>query len=254
MQSKWRRYEELRPDELVTYREAVPVVFWPLGLIEHHGWHLPVGLDGLKAERLCIRVAEHTGGVLLPTLWWGGGGGHGDFLWTHYQPLEAAEAILVNTLKQLIAFNFRVMVLLAGHYPWENMILEKHLPEFEAMYPNVLFLWGTEMDIGRELKLPGDHAAREETSYGLHLLPEFVDMDALHPGRDNSAWPNGRSPDPTTQHPGVCFDPRSPQFAQMGDDAGTASAARGEAAITRLVEHLAAIIQAHLSATGCDNA
>ena len=104
MRVKWRRYEELRPDELVRAVQTCPVLFWPLGLIEHHGWHLPVGLDGLKAERICIRIAEYTGGVLLPTMWWGAGGGHGGFMWTFYQSEEAAEAILVRTLHKAVDF------------------------------------------------------------------------------------------------------------------------------------------------------
>ena len=62
-QPTWRRYQELRPDELADCIKATPIAFWPLGLIEHHGWHLPVGYDGLKAERICIRIAENTGGV-----------------------------------------------------------------------------------------------------------------------------------------------------------------------------------------------
>src|SRR5687768_5802002 len=85
----WRRYEQLRPDELDVLLSSAPVAFWPLGLLEHHGWHLPVGFDGLKAERICIRIAERTRGILLPVMWWGGGGGHGDFKWTHYQSMEA---------------------------------------------------------------------------------------------------------------------------------------------------------------------
>ncbi len=249
---KWRRYEELRPDILAAYVQTVPVAFWPLGLIEHHGWHLPVGLDGLKAERICIKIAEKTGGVLLPTMWWGGGGGHGEFMWTHYQPIEAAASILTNTLQQLIAFGFRVIVLLAGHYPWKNLILDKHLPALQAENPDVLFLWGTEMDIGYhgcrggEVHLPGDHAAREETSYGLYLLPEFVDLDALRPGRGKDVWPGGHAPDVERWHPGVSMDPADPRFAQMGEDARTASATRGEAAIERLVSPLVSVIHTYL--------
>jgi creatinine amidohydrolase/Fe(II)-dependent formamide hydrolase-like protein len=103
------------------------------------------------------------------------------------------------------------------------------------------------MDIAGEIRLPGDHAAREETSYGLALFPQWVDLDALHPGRDSSAWPQGKAPAAETRHPGVCFDPNSARFAQMGEDARTASAERGETAIARLVEHLVGQIEAHLS-------
>lgn len=244
-QVTWKRYHELRPDELAEFIESAPIVFWPLGLIEHHGWHLPVGYDGIKAERICIRIAEKTGGVILPTMWWGANGGHGDFLWTYYQPQEASELILVNTTKQLIKFGFRVIVLLAGHYPWQG-ILDKHLPTFREKHPEVLFLWGTEMSIaGEAVRLRGDHAARQETSFGLYLLPELVDMGALRPGRDASAWPGGEAPPVEGRHPGVCFEPNEPLFGQMGEDARTASAERGEEAIAPLVNHLAATIKRH---------
>ena len=169
----WKRYHELRPDELAEFIESAPIVLWPLGLIEHHGWHLPVGYDGIKAERICIRIAERTSGVILPTMWWGANGG---------------EAV----------------------------------------------------------KIRGDHAARQETSFGLYLLPELVDMEALRPGRDASAWPRSEAPPVEERHPGVCFDPNEPLFAQLGEDARTASAERGEEAIARLVNHLTAIIRSHL--------
>jgi creatinine amidohydrolase len=243
--ARWKQYQELRPDELAQLVAERPVAFWPLGLLEHHGWHLPVGLDGLKAEQICVRIAERTGGVLLPTMWWGAGGGHGDFAWTLYQPEQAAEAILARTVKGLVDFGFRAVVLLAGHYPW-RAILDRQMPPLQETHRGILFLWGTEIEIGGDLRLPGDHAAREETSYGLALFPDLVDLDALRPGRDRSAWPGGKAPPVSTQHPGVCFDPADPLFAQMGEDARTATAGRGEEAISRLVAHLAAQIEAHL--------
>jgi creatinine amidohydrolase len=217
-----------------------------LGLLEHHGWQLPVGLDGLKAEHTCVRIAERTGGVLLPTMWWGALGGHGGFMWTHYQPPEAAEAILARTVEQLIAYGFRAIVLLAGHYPWRQ-ILDRHLPTFQQTHPEVLFLWGTEMEICGDVRLPGDHAAREETSYGLALFPQWVDLDALRPGRGEEAWPGGAAPPPEARHPGVRFDPDDPLFAQMGEDARTATAERGEEAIARLVDCLSSRINEHLA-------
>ena len=246
----WRRYEELRPDQLAEIVDTAPVVYWPLGLIEHHGWQLPLGLDGLKAERTCVRMAERTGGVLLPTMWWGGGGGHGDFHWTLYQPEEAAGAILARTVERLLVFGFRAIVLFAGHYPWMSL-LQRHVPPLQEAHPGVLFLWGTEMNILPEVALPGDHAAREETSYGLALFPELVDLEAMRPGRDPArAWPEGQPPPAETWHPGVCFDAADPLFAQMGEDARTATAERGIAGISRLGAHLAARIDAHLGRGG----
>jgi len=223
------------------------VAFWPLGLLEHHGWHLPVGFDGVKAERTCKRVAERTGGVLLPTMWWGGGGGHGPFHWTLYQDAPAYTAILVETVSRLLEFGFRAIVLLAGHYPWQSA-LDKVLPQIVRENPQALLVWGTEMSIGGPgVRLSGDHAAKEETSSGLCLLPELVDLDALRGGRGSEAWPGGEAPAESDRHPGVCFDPASPLFAQMGADAREASAEHGEAEVSRLVEALSVRIQAHLA-------
>lgn len=101
---------------------------------------------------------------------------------------------------------------------------------------------------GDDVKRAGDHAAREETSYGLALFPHLVQQGALSPGRGDSAWPDGRPPPEESRHPGVCFDPEDPLFAQMGADARTASAERGEEGLALLVEHVASIVHAYLSA------
>ena len=73
---EWKNYEERRPGQLEAQLEELPITFWPLGLLEHHGWHLPIGFDGIKAQRTCQRIAKQTGGLIVPTMWWGGGGGH----------------------------------------------------------------------------------------------------------------------------------------------------------------------------------
>lgn len=238
----WRRYEELRPDDLHSLIEQSPVAFWPLGLLEHHGWSLPVGYDGLKADRICQRVATNTGGVILPTMWWGGGGGHGGFRFTHYQPEEATAGILDTTVRQLFANGFRAVVLLAGHYPWQSLLTER-VPVLAAEQPDGLLLAGTELTIAGDLGLKGDHAAIEETSFGLALFPEHIDMDALTPGRsDEGVWPTTGAPPEESRHPGVVWDPADPLFAQFGDDSRQASAERGEEGLTRLVDALSAQI------------
>ena len=234
----YKRYEELRPDELETLIAEAPVAYWPLGLIEHHGWHLPIGFDGLKAERTCHRIAEQTGGVLLPVMWWGGGGGHDIFKWTHYQNEEAISAMLVETSQQLLNYGFRVLVLMAGHYPWQSF-LDAAAPGLRAEFPDALILAGTEVTIcGDALQIRGDHAAREETSFGMALFPELVKLDALTPGRDDSVWPGGEPPPENRRHPKVEFDPAAPLFAQMGEDARRASAAHGEEGIAQVADHL----------------
>jgi creatinine amidohydrolase len=247
MSSLWRRYEELRPDELQSIVAENPVAIWPLGLLEHHGWHLPMGFDGIKAERICIRLAEKSGGVILPVMWWGGKGGHGDFLWTFYQSPDAYSDIVSTTVNKMIQFGFKAIVLMAGHYPWQGT-LDEMLPAIRDAHPEVLLLWGTELRIGGDaVKLAGDHAALEETSYGLNLFPEFVDMDALRPGRGDEAWPGGVAPDFGGRFPELHTDPDHPLFSQLGKDSRDATGERVEEGLEALVTHLAGRISEHLT-------
>ena len=44
-------------------RERCPVAYLPLGTLEWHGLHNPVGLDALKAHALAVRCARSGGGV-----------------------------------------------------------------------------------------------------------------------------------------------------------------------------------------------
>ncbi len=236
----WGRYETLRPDGLEAILKNAPVVYWPLGLLEHHGWHLPVGFDGIKAERFCVRMAERTGGLVLPVMWWGAVGGHGSFKWTLYQDPASARGIVFDTLEKLVAFGARAIVLLAGHYPWESIAGEKPLDEFRNRHRDVLVLLGTEVSIASPpVDLPqGDHAARQETTYGLYLLPELVDLAALTPGRDLTAWPEGKAPPPEDRYPGVEFDTTKPLFAQLGEDPRKATAEDGRDQAERIIAYV----------------
>ncbi|MCZ7648919.1 MAG: creatininase family protein [Planctomycetota bacterium] len=246
--SAWQRYETLRPDQLRAAVDEAPVLYWPLGLLEHHGWHLPVGFDGLKAERLCIRMAERTGGLLLPVMWWGAGGGHGEFAWTFYQDAEAAKKILRETLERAALQGFKALVVVAGHYPWQPL-LNSVVPVVEHRHPDVLILAGNEMALGRALDVPvsGDHAARWETSYGLALLPEHVEMAALREGRTSADWPNPHKRPRPEDVPKLQLDPGHALFSQVGEDPrGTATAEAGEAALSALCDALAAKVAAKL--------
>ena len=64
-------YEELLPEEFVQRMQEMPVAYLPLGTLEWHGPHMPLGADGIQSKELFIRVAEKVGGVVLPILFMG---------------------------------------------------------------------------------------------------------------------------------------------------------------------------------------
>ena len=65
------RYHLLRPEQIVAQRRECPVAYIPLGVLEWHGLHNPVGADGLQAEGLAVLCAQKGGGLVFPTLYYG---------------------------------------------------------------------------------------------------------------------------------------------------------------------------------------
>lgn len=244
---RYRELINLHPDELEALVRTAPVAYWPLGLIEHHSWHLPIGFDGIKAQRLCERMAERTGGAMLPVMWWGGGGGHGNFKWTFYQDTDASRRIVDTTVRDLLRFGFRAIVLLCGHYPWEDF-LGGTLAAIRREYPEALIISGTEINIAPDAGIPpGDHAAKRETEYGLALLPELVDLASLTPGRTtDSSWPDGKPQVPDPRYPGVVYDCASPLFAELGQDPRTSCAGDGRAQVELTTDRVTERILAYL--------
>ncbi len=64
-------YKELTPQEFRERIADAPIGYLPLGTLEWHGEHLPLGTDALQPEGLFPRIAEKIGGVVYPTLFLG---------------------------------------------------------------------------------------------------------------------------------------------------------------------------------------
>jgi creatinine amidohydrolase len=233
------QFEFSHPDDLEAALAAAPVAYLPLGTYEHHGWHLPVGFDGIKAHALCLRTAERTGGVVFPTFFYGTGGGHVGYKWTVMPPEEPIRPLLSLTLDELVRFGFRVIVLLTGHYAGEQVRMAHALAEeAQARHPAARFIGLTEPEITTPLpgdRSPGDHAAKYETSIAMALDPGWVRLDRLTPGRDAARVTTPETP----RHEGSQWEPEHPLYAIWGEDPrATASAEIGRQLVAEIVARL----------------
>jgi creatinine amidohydrolase len=61
--------ERMQPVRIVEARQRADLPFLPLGAIEWHGVHNPVGVDAIKAHGVCCAAAQKLGGgAVFPTL------------------------------------------------------------------------------------------------------------------------------------------------------------------------------------------
>ncbi len=180
-------FERMRPEQVQQVLAEAPVAYVPMGTLEWHGWHLPLGFDALKAQALCKRAATETGGVVLPPAFFGYGGGHRPFLGSIISEETLVEGNLRITLERLIEMGFRVLVVVTGHYPGEQVdLVARVVEEVLPAHPEVDCWVGPEYaaypDFPDDIR--ADHAARWETSLGLALLPELTDLAAFEGKED----------------------------------------------------------------------
>jgi creatinine amidohydrolase len=233
------RMEEMSPDELEKVLAEAPIAYVPLGTFEHHGFHLPVCFDGIKAHALCERVSQRTGGTVLPTFFYGTGGGHVGYKWTLMLPEPQIAPLIEATLDHLARQGFKVVVLLTGHYPQEQVDMAHRLAqEAQTRHPQVRFIGLTEPEITTPESgdaYGGDHAAKYETSIALALNPDWVHLDSLTAGRDPAqvALPD------TPRKDAPAHDPTHPLYAIYGHDPrATASKELGEKLVAEIVTRL----------------
>lgn len=202
------RIEYLRPHELRKSVAKSPVGYVPLGTIEWHCEHLPVGLDALTAHGLCLRAAVETGGLVFPPLYYGTGGGHSAYPWT-IMMAESHEisALLEKTLQRMQDFGFKLAVLFSGHFaPLQLEMIEALAKTWNAKGGIKVLATAVNMF---ELPLAPDHAAIFETTLLAELWPSRVDISRLPP------MTNGPETDDfeETRH-----DPKHPLWGIFGPD------------------------------------
>ena len=204
-------YAELTPEEFRYRIAAAPIAYLPLGTLEWHGEHLPLGSDGLQSSGFFVRLAREVGGIVLPMLFLGpdrvevvdgkelygmdtlGEGMPEGRRYKNQQlagsaywiPEETFHAILEGTLKQLSRAGFKIVVA-HGHGP-STSYFQKCSAEWKEKFGlETLNCWGSEFD-RQSMGIQVDHAAMNETSLIMALRPELVQMDRLP--SDLNDWP-----------------------------------------------------------------
>lgn len=233
------RYEELRPHEFRKRLAERPIAYLPLGTLEWHGEHLPLGSDALQSEGLMAECARRFGGIVMPPIYLGPDrakpteDGHMligmDYAESTTPPRQldgscywvpaGFHLLMVDAiLAQLKRAGFRA-VFADGHGPSRTSWVE-NLSERQARFG--LKLFGVTRDIARQWKSQVDHAARNETSLMMHLRPGLVDLSQLPSAR--STWPQGvagEDPrDATAAYGKECFEKSVELVRKMFAEAG----------------------------------
>lgn len=223
--------ELLRPHEIRDRLAERSVVYVPLGTIEWHCEHLPVGLDALTAHGVCLRAAARDGGIVYPPLHYGTGGGHGGYPWTVMMPGAAEiEALLRHTLERLDNLGVRLAVLFTGHFADEQIALIKAISAAWNGAGHRTKTLALSINEVKGAAFGPDHAGMFETTLLGALWPERVDVGRLARRREqdpgDDPWSVGR------------HDPTHPLWGVIGPDPRNYNAEAGPPLLSACVNWL----------------
>jgi len=168
------RLEELFPDQLQARLEACPMLILPMGTIEWHSYHLPLGLDVLVAQAIGEAVSRPSEAVLAPVSYWAVGGVPYPF--TLNLAIEQIEPLLIASFEQFGAMGFRVIVAFTGHFGLDHTLTLKRAALTVMQRSPVTILPLTEYDLVTDI-YQGDHAGIGETSLLWSLRPDLIRLD-----------------------------------------------------------------------------
>lgn len=228
-------------------------VLIPLGALEQHGPHLPLGTDTVIAEAVCHAVAVRVQDlVVAPCLPVGCSDHHLSFPGTASIPASVVVAYIKAHAETLLGHGFRHVYLSSGHAG--NLAAMKEATDslpLEIRGRVAAFVdWPDQRDamhkwaksaLGIGPQQVGSHAGHFETSIMLALCPESVDMGAAPEGFIGSISEASQ----TMSRSGMAA------LSEVGviGDARDASAEAGKGYLEILINSVATFIEDH-RATG----
>ena len=200
------RFELLRPKQLLNEKEKCPLIFIPVGPLEYHGPHLPLGVDALNATYCAQEVCKRIGrGVVLPTIYFGTererpsrllknfgfkptdwivGMDFPTALWkSHYYQEHILGLVISSKIEVLINHNYKVIIIVNGHGAQNQKDILDKLSKHYSNTSDCLVTSGLAFP-DELIERKGEHAAIYETSlmiyyqkkYGLGTLVDLLEL------------------------------------------------------------------------------
>jgi creatinine amidohydrolase len=180
--------ENMTVKMVAAYLRTKQSIIIPIGVIEQHGYHLPLKTDALLATHLGRMLGERTGLLVAPTMYqsFSGGGCPGTI---NISPATMS-LVLGDMLVSLVSQGFRNFYLWLCHGGSENdraladalKLLLRSNPAFEKVMLALLPVWRFDADgVAWKKALTGNdwHAGWLETSLVMALEPDLVRMEEL---------------------------------------------------------------------------
>ena len=155
------------------------IVIIPVGSIEQHGPHMPLGTDFYWALNMCLLIAQETDILVAPALMVGLAEYHMGFPGTMTLTPETFEAVLYESSQCLLRHGFKKILFLNGHGGNTDSMQHVIRKINQTTSASAVMLNGLQTPTLKDaVQYPQFdwHAGEKETSEMLYLTPGLVDM------------------------------------------------------------------------------
>jgi creatinine amidohydrolase len=175
------RLEHNTAGEVEAYLETDDRILLPVGSVEQHGDHLPLGTDSFVARELALSAAEELDVLVASQLWYGWSPHHMARGGTVSVDSDVLGDLAFEVVESLSEHGFRNVVFVNGHrvvnVPWLQIAAERCQRDlnvtveiFDPAYMQKEVV--DDLDVGTI-----GHGDPLETSHLMYLMPEAVDLD-----------------------------------------------------------------------------
>lgn len=159
------RWCDLTNEEIDNVERKIPVII-PIGLIEAHGPHMPLGFDNESANYFAEKIADLANCILMPSINYGFADSNKEYPGTIGLSAITLIRVIVDICEMLCFHGFNKIIILSGHgankMPCEMAFYEiwEKYRDLKAVYWN----WWSEANIEGV-----HHADKKETEVGLAI-------------------------------------------------------------------------------------
>ena len=160
-----------------------PLVILPVGALEAHGPHLPLGSDQIQAEVTARALAERLGGLVAPTITYGSAPAARRFPGTVSLTIGELETYAAGAIGELARQGVRRLLVLSGHGERGHMAAlreagDRAMRAHAGLRTVVLCDYEFVYELrGRDAPAGDGHAGLLETSRMMALAPQLVGSD-----------------------------------------------------------------------------
>jgi len=246
-------FHEICAPDLVDYATNVcDVAILPLGAIEQHGPHTPCAVDAFNAIGMTEMIAKKSGATVLPCPMYGS---HPYHHWgvkgTIPLRFETHIALIEDIVSGAAVAGFNKFILFSAHGQVSSTIVAVHKLGIEGNFVLSLHWYDFLRDSQDVLEDAMWHADEAETSVGLYLYPDYVDMSRAEAGSSHGLIdPKWKIAPGMIPKPGQMYHFEGtfalPEKLEGGNgvvgDPTKATYEKGEIIVNRVVDHVSLLI------------